>query len=293
MVVVLALKNTPLAFLTPWSYERLNVLHRVAGFTTITLATIHGLCYAGHFAQTDRLRRLLKLHNIYGLVAGLSLLILGLAGAVIRRWRYELFYYVHIVFWILSTVMIGYHMPDLKGTTVAIVLSVGSMWFVDRLFRWARLALYSTNNSVKLTPLPNQGTRVILAKSPMGLGPGKHCFLWIPKIRACESHPFTVSSTGPLEFVVASYNGFTRDLHKYALAHPDLPLKASVDGPYGTVPAATEYDTVVLVAGGSGASFTFGVALDLVGRLPRDRSKHVVFIWAARYSCECCHVGRP
>ena len=35
ITVFLALKNTPLAILTAYSYERLNSLHRIAGYTTL------------------------------------------------------------------------------------------------------------------------------------------------------------------------------------------------------------------------------------------------------------------
>ena len=37
----LALKNTPLGILTSWTYERLNVLHQVAGYITVLLSVLH------------------------------------------------------------------------------------------------------------------------------------------------------------------------------------------------------------------------------------------------------------
>ncbi len=40
----LALKNMPLAFLTAYSYERLNVLHQIAGYTTVLLSILHVVC---------------------------------------------------------------------------------------------------------------------------------------------------------------------------------------------------------------------------------------------------------
>lgn len=265
----------------------------MAGYTTVALVVVHGSCYSAYFVQNGRTERLLHVEDIYGMVAGLSFLILGFAGAVIRRWCYELFYYVHVVFWVLVLVMIALHQPDLGAKAVVVAVFVGAIWVLDRLLRLARLALCSTNNSVKLTPLPNQTTRVTLAKPPPGVVSGRHCFLWIPSVRACETHPFTVSSVDPLEFVVASHNGFTRDLHTYAVSHPGVPLKASAEGTYGTIPDATRYDTVVLVAGGNGASFTFGVALDLLSRLRSDDRRHIVFIWAVKYTCKCCHAGQP
>jgi predicted ferric reductase len=39
------------------------------------------------------------------------------------------------------------------------------------------------------------------------------------------------------------------------LKNPCRVLKASVDGPYGSVPDFTQFDKVIFIAGGSGASF--------------------------------------
>jgi predicted ferric reductase len=140
----------------------------------------------------------------------------------------------------------------------------------------------AVNNEAILEPLPNGGTKITLTKKPYGVVPGKHCFLWIPKIRLLEAHPFTVVASEPMEFVVNSYDGFTRDLRKYALANPGVRLKASVDGPYGTFPDPLMYDKVVLIAGGSGASFTFGLAVNLLERMGPESLKNITFIWAVR-----------
>ena len=43
-IFFLALKNTPLGFLTSYSYERLNVLHQIAGYTTVLLSVLHSMC---------------------------------------------------------------------------------------------------------------------------------------------------------------------------------------------------------------------------------------------------------
>ncbi|PHH89912.1 hypothetical protein CDD83_4975 [Cordyceps sp. RAO-2017] len=283
-VVLLALKNTPLAFLTAWSYERLNVLHRVAGYTTVALVVIHASCYSSYFVRGGRTEVLRKAEQIYGMLAGISFVLLAVAGAVVRRWWYELFYYLHVTFWIVAVVTLGLHQPDLGEKAVVVTALVGAGWALDRLVRLARFAIYCPNNRVELAPLPNRGTRVTLAKAPAGAVSGKHCFLWIPGIRACEAHPFTVVALDPLEFVVSSCDGFTHDLHRYALSHPGSLRRASVDGTYGTVPDPAAYDTVVLVAGGTGASFTFGVALDMLQKLRDGESKHVVFVWAAKHS---------
>lgn len=82
--------------------------------------------------------------------------------------------------------------------------------------------------------------------------------------------------------VVAAYDGFTKDLHAHAAQSPGRVLKASVDGPYGTVPNFILYDKVVFIAGGSGASFTCGVAVDVLRRLGESSRTTIEFVWVVK-----------
>lgn len=286
LLVFLALKNTPLAVLSAWSYERLNILHQIAGYATVIFVIVHACCYSAYFTMDGRPEILLELEEIYGMIAGIAFLIVAFSGAIVRRWWYELFYYLHVSFWVVSLVMTGLHQPKMGKKILILTIVSGAIWGLDRIIRIIRLFLYSTNNSVTLTPLPNGGTRVSLTKAPIGAVSGKHCFLWIPTLRSCETHPFTIASMSPTEFVVASYDGFTSDLHRYAKENPGASVKASVEGPYGTMPDAAEYDRVVLIGGGSGGSFTFGTALNMLGKLKADDNKRIVFIWVVRHYCE-------
>lgn len=286
LVVFLALKNTPLAFLTSWSYERLNILHQVSGYMTLIHVIIHTACYCSYFVQDGRPSRLLYPEEICGMVAGLSFFALAFSGAVIRPWWYELFYYMHISFWMTAIVMVGLHQPEFSKKIIFATIVAGGIWTLDRLVRMARIAMYSISNEVTIYPLPNGGTRVCLKKPPLGAKSGKHCFLWIPRIRSCETHPFTIAATEPVEFAINSYDGFTRDLHQYAVKHPGVTLKASVDGSYGTFPPAAESDKMVLVAGGSGATFTFGAALNALKIMSPEAEKSIIFIWVVKHYCK-------
>jgi predicted ferric reductase len=106
--------------------------------------------------------------------------------------------------------------------------------------------------------------------------------VWLPKIRLFESHPFTIVATSPTELIVSSYDGFTKALHNFATKNPGTAIRASLDGPYGTFPDPTDFDKVVLVAGGSGASFTFGLASNMLQRMHDNSDKQIDFIWAVR-----------
>lgn len=286
LVVFLALKNTPFAFLAARSYERLNILHQVAGYTTVTFVIAHASTYSSFFVGEGRPERLTQREEIFGMIAGFAFLVLGLSGAIVRNWWYEVFYCLHIGSWIVAIVMVGLHQPDVGKKIMFATCVAASIWVLDRLMRTARLAIYCANNSVKVMPLSHGGTRVTLAKPPLGAVAGKHCFLWIPAIRRWEMHPFTIAAMQPLEFVVASYDGFTSELHDYARKHQGVPLKASVEGSYGAVPDVAGFDKVVMVAGGSGASFTFGMAQLMLERIGDSTEKRIVFVWVVKHRSE-------
>ena len=282
LAVFLALKNTPLAFLTAYSYERLNCLHQISGYTMFLSMVIHAVTYTGYFANKDKLWILVEKEQIAGIISGFAFLSVTVSAMVLRRAWYELFYVVHVSFFIVGTICACFHRPEFSGKAIIAFLFAASLWVADRLIRLSRALYYASNNTASLYPLPNGGTRVVIKKVSTRSVPGKHFFIWIPAVRLFEMHPFTIVGTQPLEFFINSHNGFTRELHRFALANPGVSLRASVDGPYGTFPDPMEYDKVVLIAGGSGASFTFGLAVNLLERMTETSTKSIVFIWAVR-----------
>lgn len=282
LVVFLALKNTPLAFLTAYSHERLNGLHQIAGFTTLLYLVLHASMYSSYFISKANWEILQESSVIAGYVAGFGFLGIFISGAIVRRFFYEAFYVTHITSFIITLVCAALHQPDIEHGIVVIMFVIAGIWGTDRLIRGVRLLSRMVNNEAIVTPLANGGTKITLTKRAFGVVPGKHCFVWIPKVRLLETHPFTVVATEPMEFIVNAYDGFTRDLHKYAQAHPGAKLKASIDGPYGTFPDPMQYDKVVLIAGGSGASFTFGLAVNLLERMGPESIKNITFIWVVK-----------
>lgn len=282
VVVFLALKNTPLAFLTAYSYERLNCLHQISGCLTFACLVIHASCYAAYFLDKGDRAMLVERQQIAAIIAGFAFLSVTVSALVIRHMWYELFYVAHICFFIVALVCACLHQPDFGKHIIIVLLLTAAMWFTDRLIRAARALYYLPNNSATVHPLPNGGTKIVMKKVPTRAVGGNHFFVWIPRIRAFEMHPFTVVGTQPLEFIVKSQDGFTRDLHRHAIAHPGATLRASVDGPYGTFPDPIHYDKIVLVAGGGGASFTFGLAVNALERMKEGSDTEIVFIWTVK-----------
>ncbi|KAL0959531.1 hypothetical protein HGRIS_011244 [Hohenbuehelia grisea] len=154
--------------------------------------------------------------------------------------------------------------------------------------------------------------------------PGQSAYLTMPEVSTLpfEAHPFTIatidaptvsasngSATPPsptdteeknvgqsapeqateagsgkeLVFLVRVRHGFTQRLLKEAT--DEHTFKVLVDGPYSSPPWLRGYDSVILIAGGSGIGFTLPLLLDLVYKAKNDRRtecRRVVFIWAIR-----------
>ncbi|KAI1353520.1 ferric reductase NAD binding domain-containing protein [Xylaria sp. FL0043] len=282
-VVFLALKNTPLAILTVYSYERLNCLHQIAGYTTLLYAILHASLYTYYFMTTGKTYILHEDVVTAGIVLGFAMFFTVFAGLTLQRAKYELFYIIHLALFVVIVVTLGLHRPNLESDkTLIATIVIASLWVSDRLIRIARLAYNSINNEAMVFPLPNGGTRVVIKKPITRARPGKHCYVWVPHIRSFETHPFTIVASEPMELIINTHSGFTRDLHQYASQNPGTNLRVSVEGPYGTSPDPMEYDKVVLVAGGSGATFTIGLAADMIRRLSPDSGKQIEFIWVSR-----------
>jgi len=82
--------------------------------------------------------------------------------------------------------------------------------------------------------------------------------------------------------LVNVHEGFTRRLA--AIAEKKGTVKAFIDGSYGGTPDLRRFHTNVLVAGGSGVSYTLPVLLEIIERVRVGKSvcRKVVFIWAIR-----------
>jgi predicted ferric reductase len=161
------------------------------------------------------------------------------------------------------------------------------MYALDRSIRLSRLIYYLPLNTATLTPLrASNATRVTLSRSMAYAAPGSHAFLYIPSIRACQTHPFTMVSRDPVEFVISARNGFTKDLFKAACERPGRKVRTGIEGAYGCVPKTLGYDRVVLFAGGSGVTFTFALAVDWAKKQDAESKQSLDFIWSVRTAGE-------
>ncbi|VUC37575.1 unnamed protein product [Clonostachys rosea] len=287
LCVFLGMRNTPLGILASTSHTQVNRLHRIVGYTTVFLVAIHAAFYTVHFARNGKLQSLLKFEDLAGMGAGICMLIL-LMG-FFRNQHYEIFYTSHIVGFIFCVWLTALHRPDWAKKLPIVMSFIGLLWVMDRLIRAARFTYNLINNQVVMYPLPGGATRLVLKKpSSHSAKPGSHCFLWIPQVSIYQNHPFTIVSNDHkgLELVMKRCDGFTKHVNDLALQKPGQVAWVSIDGPYGSLPDATVYDKLVLVAGGSGGAFTFGLMNYYFSCPKRALIQSIDFVWAVR-STDC------
>ena len=275
--IFLSVKNTPLT-LIGYSHDQLNRLHQFAGWSVALHTVLHGALYSAYFVQTGKTGLLANKFQIAGSIAGMAIVLIA-ATTLLRSKKYETFYVIHVSFFLLAAATAIVHQP--KNVLIPGVVTLG-IWGLDRAIRLGKLGRWALNNSVTLQPLPDGGTQLLFNKKSARIASGMHCFVWIPEIRTFETHPFTVLDARRMEFVVKSYGGFSKALHQYAVRNPGVCLAASIDGPYGEIPdvAGGAYDKLVLICGGTGATFCYALAQNFIESQSAEKSnKELEFIW--------------
>ncbi|KAH8113680.1 ferric reductase NAD binding domain-containing protein [Phellopilus nigrolimitatus] len=322
-IVALAGKNNIISALTGIGYEKLNILHRAASRTVLILIWVHfwGRWKLG-LTGSDEISNRWVQAGILGAVAYTLGIILGTKQ--LRNRTYELFLIGHILLYLIFLLTIYFHVRVFAGIR-NYVWPAFTLWGLDRTLRFARVVrnrfLSSRSNPAstshtparaKLEILSPDALRVSLRMADVGIAlgglrwsAGQTAYLSIPAVSRIpfEAHPFTIASVdAPLppsaksivekeerevKFIIRARRGFTRRLHEYALrAGGVCSTSAYVDGPYGYPPDVNAYPRVVLVAGGSGVSFTLPLLLEVARRVrddpPSTLTRRVLFVWFIR-----------
>ena len=330
LIVLLAGKRNIIGFLIGSSYERLNWLHRWTARTLFLTVTLHMGFWLRSWARYNYIGRKLKTDPIAqrGLAAWCILLWIFLTTfAPMRRWNYEFFVIQHVLTMIGFLVAVFLHLPAQQK--VWIWLPIG-LYCVDRLARFLivmynNLAIFHPGRRYKsvwtceadMVAVGNDVSRIVIHNPPFRWRPGQHVFLSCHSIAPLQSHPFSIASLpedGRLELLIKCKSGATKRFFSRAQACQRLPStqidldkpagKALVilDGPYGNMRPLRQFDSVFLIAGGSGGTFTVPLLRAIVSlwktnaaepKRSKPRStgfatRFIRFIWVIRSKDEAC-----
>ncbi|KAI8937198.1 hypothetical protein NX059_006407 [Plenodomus lindquistii] len=215
LLYLLAAKNQPLQFLTGYSYESLNILHRRVGEIVCLEAFIHfvgmvgvwwGLLRHLGFTLAKFILNRVVLCGL-GAIIAYEVIYFTSLGSFRKRW-YEIFLATHIMLQVAGLVFLWFHHHTARpyvGISLAIFL-------VDRLVY--RFYLRSSTHPATLTILEDDETLLVsanwdLVPNPTFLAPGnmtngwspnEHIFISVPALgrtHVLQSHPFTIFSAAP------------------------------------------------------------------------------------------------
>ncbi|ORY86939.1 ferric reductase NAD binding domain-domain-containing protein [Protomyces lactucae-debilis] len=189
----------------------------------------------------------------------------------IRNRFYSYWLPVHITSMVALSILVGRHVTPPSRLWLYVV---AGLFFLDRSLRiGSRLNCMRsrwTNDGVIIEALPGGAIRVTVPNQSLPFQkPGQWAYLSLYQI-GIHSHPFTINSqpkSGKLVFLLRAKHGLTRALHDRTDEQlpPSSTMRYSLEGPYGGMylPPAC-FDTVLLVAGGVGASFTMSLLTSLM-----------------------------
>ncbi|KAI0638308.1 ferric reductase NAD binding domain-containing protein [Trametes polyzona] len=301
-IVALAGKNNIISWFTGIGHEKLNILHRATARTCLILLWIHALSRAisGLPDKFDFTHGWMRWGAV-GLAAFTLATILSVR--FIRNAFFEFFLLSHIV--LVGIFIIGGYLHARAVNFGDYFWPALVVWAFDRVLRTARLLWNNRGKGgtdheygTATVELVSADTIRLTLKRKFSWRPGQHAYVVLPTVSdlPTEAHPFTIASIsksldgteGPSEkdvvFIVRGRSGFTGRLRDHAERTGESRVAAFVDGPYGCPPDLSKYHTCILVAGGSGVSYTLPLLLDLVHRARAGTSdvRRVIFVWAVR-----------
>ena len=311
-IVALSMKANMISMLTGIGHEKLNVLHRWAAYLMLFLSLIHmvpfyitpiwdqgGLVTFKSYFQGQA--------YIYttGIAAMVPLLLLVLHSLPMMRKRaYELFVALHVPLSIIFLGMMFWHCHNYL-TSWGYLAATAAIWFVSYLIRlfylnWTHMKRLSwlIGEEAAVTILPENAVKVTIP-TQVRWRPGQYVYLRMPGISVFENHPFTVASLNSEDFpseygeqyrdmvlVFRPFGGFTRKVLNSAMDKgPYKTYRAFIDGPYGGMTRElASFDTVVLLAGGSGITAIVSQLLDLIKKMREGKAvvKHIQVVWALK-----------
>ncbi|KAG1873923.1 iron reductase [Suillus subluteus] len=305
VVFLFATKNSILSLLLgPGNgYEKLNFMHRMTGRAMFLAGCIHGSLWINN-------------HLEYGLpilgpqketsgVASLALLCIIVLTSLrpVRRLFYECFFVIHVLTYVAFFVTICYHTLYASPW----IFPPLALYGADVLLRLFRYRI----KDATLTAQDAHMTLIRVHNCDDGWLAGQHVRLRVFfSNRMFESHALTILSAPPSHsclsspgFLLAARNDgdWTRALNNYTRKEQErLQIDKSegdsaafvqvmLDGPYGGSSVDLGlYESVLLISGGSGVTFTLGLLDDIIGRCVKlgrsrgERTRRIEFTWCIR-----------
>ncbi|GAA5901561.1 hypothetical protein JCM6882_006312 [Rhodosporidiobolus microsporus] len=310
-------RNNIISTMTGIPYQEIRFYHILMGAIAFIETFIHTFAYIAHFSIYQGMAALAEdyteLYFKMGIVATVFMFtncVFGLKW--IRRRSYEIFLVLHVIGAALILAGSWYHRPIIHEWVYA---SAG-IWIFERLTR-AVFHFASIVNSRFIVRRPVVRAQATVSNGAIKLSvpyphgdwqPGQHAYISFwgadllrrPHLYG-QAHPFSISNTPDesspenreLKFVLRIHKGITRELATLierkcaAKGNGDATADClvSIEGPHGWAPRAEEFDSVLLIAGGSGITHPSSILADVCRQAAAGNAvcSNIKLCWALQH----------
>ncbi|KAA8912719.1 ferric reductase like transmembrane component-domain-containing protein [Sphaerosporella brunnea] len=295
MHFLLAIKRSPLRWMYGLSYEgRANFLHRWLGRIILYLLSCHAMLYLNFFWDTNRMKtRFLEFDVMCGFIAFIIMSIIGVsANHYVRNLSYRVFYLLHIILSPLLFPLMFLHVSHIRPYLYpSITLFVG-----DQVLR-------AINRTPALASIKHISPSLIQISAHAvfvrPLKPGSHALLRHPATTGIlGSNPFSITAAitpsnrekKRIRMIARVRSNITKKLAALPTEGPRQTVAVYLDLPYGAplyFPPLSEFDKILFVAGGVGATFAVSWIKYLSkstegGRAALVKPGQLRFVWAVK-----------
>ncbi|RAH59681.1 ferric reductase transmembrane component 4 precursor [Aspergillus piperis CBS 112811] len=304
-------RNNIFLWVTDFDVQSFNTFHRHIAWACTLLAIVHSMGYSIILADYEDAYHEAWSHKPWymGVIAvvAMSVLLIHSITWLRRKW-YEVFFISHIVLAIVIIYALFQHTRPDGPQWNQYLWTVVAIWTFDRILRILRLAYCNlhikfSKSKISLptstvTYAPDSDLMTIDIEAPSHVTPkaGQRYFLSQPlSVHCFENHPFALGaySEAPshspkekskLTFYVRPYNGWTKSLRDRCIRANNRIHPLLLEGPYGHTAPLHTFDTVLLIAGGTGIAATLPYILDYAARLRKQTTKttSIHLLWSTR-----------
>lgn len=295
---------SPIQILTRASHETLNAYHQLLGRVVTLLVLLHAAFYLNFYVQNNLLAsKLQEAYVLCGVVGVVAFIAVGTTAlSPVRRWSYRLFYVVHVALATALIPVLFFHVHHIR----IYLYETAAIYLLNGVIRW----LFAINLRGSIRSIP--GTSLVEISIPIdassaarnlaeSLHPGQHAYVSLAGnsfLRTFRTNPFTVASIpstdGHIKFIARALDGNTKTL-KASTEKDSANTKVdlTVEGAYGLnthEDRLLQYDRVLFIAGGVGATFIVPLYRQLLADLSPGKGSYrrqkVSFVWIAKSKSE-------
>ncbi|KAM0750445.1 hypothetical protein T439DRAFT_334799 [Meredithblackwellia eburnea MCA 4105] len=314
ILFALAGRNNVVSLLTGFAYTEVRYYHKLLGSVVVLESFIHTIAYTGYYivslGHEALAEEATELYFKWGIAATVMMCVMAFtAMSFFRNRLYEIFLLLHVAGAAVTLAGSFYHRPIIQPW----VYAATAVWVFERVARLARhLGTIFHRRLMLRSPVLQAEAQVLHGAIILTIPfrgtweAAQHCYIsfWSPWLLATpwlygQSHPFSISNVQPstastdqhIRFVMRIKNGVTRTLANHiqkrtrSSGKETCSLSVMAEGPYGQIPPTSDYDSVLLLAGGSGITQLASTLGDVVQKAAEGHSfvKDVHLVWAIHH----------